>query len=66
MRILTEYILGTAFLTLTVDDPFDEDVYMCLLDRRDFDTEENVEMMELGKSLLYIELHDHIVTNSLS
>ncbi|KAI7874670.1 hypothetical protein K492DRAFT_199791 [Lichtheimia hyalospora FSU 10163] len=47
--------LCTAFMTLTVEDPYDEDVYMCLLDRRDFYNEEHVEMMELVEEMDYEE-----------
>ncbi|KAI7873673.1 hypothetical protein K492DRAFT_200527 [Lichtheimia hyalospora FSU 10163] len=38
--------LCAAFFKLTVEDPYDEDVFMRLLDRRDFAVEEHVEYME--------------------
>ena len=39
---------------------------MRLLDRRDFGAEEYVDSMELGKSSSSFELHEPIVTLSLS
>ena len=49
------FSIGDGFTKLNVDDPFDEDIYMQYLDRRDFAPQVHMEDMEIGKFLLYGE-----------